>query len=89
MPKVGYLFIITDWHGTAKAIIEITKMKLARFKDVTEAFAYAEGEGDKSLTFWKKAHKEYYSREMEKTDAYFNENMLISCEFLRTIFIAK
>ena len=89
MPKVGDLFIITDWHGTAKAIIEITKMKLARFKDVTEAFAYAEGEGDKSLTFWKKAHKEYYSREMEKAGAYFNENMLISCEYFRTIFIAK
>ena len=86
MPKVGDLFIVTNWYGTAKAVIEITKIELIRFKDVTEAFAKAEGEGDKSLSFWRKAHKEYYSREMEKAGEYFNENMLISCECFKTVF---
>jgi len=89
MPKVGDLFIVTDWNGTAKAIIEITKIELVRFKDVTEAFAQAEGEGDKSLNFWRKVHQEYYSREMEKAGEYFNENMLISCEYFKTVFKAE
>ena len=86
MPQVGDLFIVTDWYGTAKAVIEITKIELVRFKDVTEAFAQAEGEGDKSLAFWRKIHKEYYSREMEKAGVYFNENILIYCECFKMIF---
>ncbi len=65
MPKVGDLFLVTDWQGAAKAIIEITKMEQVRFTDVTEAFAQAEGEGDKSLAFWRKVHQDYYSREMK------------------------
>ena len=27
MPQVGDLFIVTDWYGTAKAVIEITKIE--------------------------------------------------------------
>lgn len=86
IPKVGDLFIITDWNGRAKAVIEITKIERVRFKDVGETFAYAEGEGDKSLASWRNVHQEYYSREMEKAGAYFNENMVISCEYFRTVF---
>ena len=89
MPKVGDLFIVTDWHGVAKAIIEITKMEQVRFTDVTEAFAQAEGEGDKSLAFWRKVHQDYYSREMKKAGAYFKEDMLISCEYFRTLLTVE
>ncbi len=86
MPKVGTLFIVTDWHGEAKAIIEVTKLEQVRFKDVGEAFAYAEGEGDRSLAYWRKVHRAYYTREMEKAGAHFNENMLILCTFFKLIF---
>ena len=89
MPKVGDLFIVTDWHGEAKAIIEITALEQVRFKDVGEAFAYAEGEGDKSLAYWRNVHTDYYSREMEKAGVHFNENILISCEYFQTVFITK
>jgi uncharacterized protein YhfF len=86
MPKVGTLFIVTDWHGEAKAIIEVTKLEQIRFKDVGEAFAYAEGEGDRSLAYWRKVHQAYYTREMEKVGAHFNENMLILCAYFKLIF---
>jgi uncharacterized protein YhfF len=86
MPKVGTLFIVTDWHGEAKVIIEVTKLEQIRFKDVGEAFAYTEGEGDRSLAYWRKVHRAYYTREMEKAGAHFNENILISCEYFKLIF---
>jgi uncharacterized protein YhfF len=86
MPKVGTLFIVTDWHGDAKAIIEVTKLEQIRFKDVGEAFAYAEGEGDRSLAYWRKVHRAYYTREMKKAGTHFNENMLILCAYFKLIF---
>ena len=39
IPKVGTLFIVTDWHCDARAIIEVIKLEQIRFKDVGEAIA--------------------------------------------------
>lgn len=86
LPTVGDLFVVTDWNGTAKAIIEITKLEQLAFNKITAAFALAEGEGDKSLAYWQRVHKAYYTREMEPTGACFDENMLISCEYFKTVF---
>ncbi len=86
LPAVGDLFVVTDWNGTAKAIIEITKLEQLAFNKITAAFALAEGEGDKSLAYWQRVHKAYYTREMEPTGACFDENMLISCEYFKTVF---
>lgn len=87
MPNVGDLFIVTNWDGVAKAVIELTNIQQVTFNKVDAAFAHAEGEGDKSLAYWRKAHKAYYRREMEAAGASFNKNMLISCERFKTIFV--
>lgn len=88
LPKIGDLFIVTDWQGTAKAIIELTKLEVVPFNKVTAAFAFAEGEGDKSLAYWRKLHKAYYAREMKAVDAAFDKNILVSCEYFKTVFVA-
>ena len=88
LPKIGDLFDVTDWNGTAKAIIELKKLEVVPFNKVSAAFAFAEGEGegDKSLAYWRRVHKAYYAREMEAVGAAFVENMLISCEYFKTVF---
>lgn len=88
LPKIGDLFIVTDWQGTAKAIIGLTKLEVVPFNKVTTAFAFAEGEGDKSLAYWRKVHKAYYGREMKAVDAAFDKNILVSCEYFKTVFVA-
>ncbi len=88
MPKVGDLYIVTDWYGTAKAIIEITEITQVRFREVSAEFARAEGEGDKSLAYWQKTHKAYYKREMEAVGADFNVNIMISCERFKTLYVS-
>lgn len=88
LPKIGDLFIVTDWQGTARAIIELTKLEVVPFNKVTAAFAFAEGEGNKSLAYWRKVHKAYYTREMKAVGTAFDENMLVSCEYFKTVFVA-
>jgi uncharacterized protein YhfF len=33
-----------------------------QFDQVDEAFAYGEGEGDRSLAYWREAHQRYFTR---------------------------
>lgn len=86
LPEIGNHYIVTDWAGNAKAIIETTKTEQVPYNRITADFAEAEGEGDKSLNYWKKVHKAYYSREMKPYNDTFNENMIIVCEHFKTIY---
>jgi len=86
LPKIGDQFIITDWKGNAKAIIQTTKFEQVPYNKITAEFAEIEGEGDKSLEYWKRVHEAYYKREMEPVGDKFNEEMIIICEYFKTIY---
>ncbi|WP_299835235.1 ASCH domain-containing protein [uncultured Tenacibaculum sp.] len=87
LPKVGDQYIVTDWNGNAKAIIETTKVEQVPYNKITPEFAKTEGEGDKSLDYWKRVHEAYYKREMEPHGDKFDENMIIVCEYFKTIYL--
>ncbi|WP_341206392.1 ASCH domain-containing protein, partial [uncultured Psychrosphaera sp.] len=67
LPNVGDLNIITNWNGEAQCIIETTKVSIVPFNEITEEYAALEGEGDKTLKYWKQVHWSYYHRELENT----------------------
>lgn len=87
LPKIGDQAIITDWYGRPKAIIETIKIDPTPYNEITPEFAETEGEGDKSLDYWKKVHKAYYKREMKPHGDKFEGNMIIICEYFKTIFV--
>lgn len=55
-PEVGHLQVVTDWSGKPVCIIEISSVSTCKYRDVSAEFAAAEGEGDKTLSWWRKAH---------------------------------
>lgn len=63
MPREKHLQVVTDWNGHPSSIIETTEVSECRFSDVSPEFAAAEGEGDKSLEWWRNTHWEFFSRE--------------------------
>jgi uncharacterized protein YhfF len=48
--------------------------------EVDETFAYDEGEGDRTLAYWRQAHRTYFDRLRQ-----FEENMLLWCERFRVV----
>ena len=86
LPKVGDQYIVTNWSGDAKAVIETIKIKKIPYNQITAEFAEIEGEGDRSLKYWKKVHEAYYKREMEPYGDKFDENMIIVCEYFQTLY---
>jgi uncharacterized protein YhfF len=86
LPKVGDYSIITDWAGRARCIIQTVRIEIVPFGKVTPEFAATEGEGDKSLKYWRGAHWAYFSREMKELGMEPSEDMMVVCEEFKVAY---
>lgn len=86
MPSVGHLQVVTDWYGNPTSIIEIIDVSECRFSEVTEEFAKAEGEGDKSLKWWRKAHWDYFTKECNELGIEPSENLPLVLERFKVVY---
>ena len=86
IPQPGDLSIIINWQQEPVCIIESTQIDITPFNEVSEEFARVEGEGDKSLSYWKKVHWEFFNNEMEALGREAIETMPVVCERFRVIF---
>ncbi len=86
LPKKGDLSIITDWNGIAQCIIDIKKVTILPFKEVTEEFAKIEGEGDKSLEYWRRVHIDFFAKELSEIGKEFIEDMLVVLEEFEVVY---
>lgn len=78
--KPGEQWIVLDGSGKPACVIESLEVTYRRYNEVDAAFAYEEGEGDRSLRYWRDAHRRYFSR-MGR----FSEDMMLMCERFRLI----
>lgn len=85
-PKPGDHWIITDGKGCAACIIKTTEVELVRICDVTIDFAFTEGEGDKSLTYWKREHDAYFTRHASKEGFTYDDKMIGICETFEKVW---
>jgi uncharacterized protein YhfF len=76
----GERWIVLDGKGKPRCVIESTEVSYRRFGEVDAAFAYEEGEGDRSLAYWRDAHRRYFGR-MGK----FSDDMMLMCERFRLV----
>lgn len=86
MPKVGHLQVVTNWDGEPVCIIEIMSVSECKYSEVTAEFAAEEGEGDKSLTWWREAHWRFFSLECEELGIEPNEDMLLVLERFKVVY---
>lgn len=59
---VGDFHIVLNGCGTPVCVIRTTELKIIRFNEVTQIEAALEGEGDKSLAYWRAAHRDFFER---------------------------
>jgi uncharacterized protein YhfF len=49
--EVGKMMVVLDGRGVPRAVLKAIELTKRRFDDVDAAFAYDEGEGDRSLQY--------------------------------------
>ena len=87
LPEVGQLSVITNWDGEPQCIVEVTDVEIKPYNEVTAEFAFIEGEGDKSLEYWRRVHWEFFSTECEEIGKEPTEDMLVILEQFKVIWI--
>ena len=60
IPKVGDYSVVLFDSGEAACVIMTNKVSLVPFDEVSERHAYLEGEGDRSLAYWREVHEEFF-----------------------------
>jgi uncharacterized protein YhfF len=79
---VGKQWVVLDGSGVPIAVIETIELTQRRFDEVDAAFAFdeGEGEGDRTLASWRRAHRNYFGRQ-----GTYAPDMLLYCERFRLL----
>ncbi|WP_172369504.1 ASCH domain-containing protein [Sporosarcina jiandibaonis] len=87
LPKVGEYSIILNSKEQPVAMIKIVEVSIVPMNEVTEEFAVAEGEGP--YEYWKSAHEEFFTSELQTVGLEFSEDMLLVCERFTLIDVKR
>ena len=87
LPKAGDYSIILNSKEEAVCIIQTTKVYVAEFKDVSDEQAYKEGEGDRTLAYWRKVHESFLINELASVNKTFSQNTKVVCEEFEVVYM--
>lgn len=80
LPTVGAYSVVLYDNGEAAAIIRDTKVTLCPFDEVSPEHARREGEGDLSLDYWRRVHREFFDEDYAAAGVPFDEHGLCVLE---------
>ena len=60
-------------------IIQMTEIRTLPFDEVDAEYALVEGEGDKSLDYWREGHHRFFTNDAAENGLEFNEKSLVIC----------
>jgi len=86
IPVPGDHSVILDGHGVARCIIRTTRVDIVPFEQVDAAFAYDEGEGDRSLEYWREVHWAFFTRELAELGREATPDMPVVCEHFEVVY---
>ena len=86
MSKVGGHVVVLDGGDRPCAIWRTRSVDVKPLDQVDAAFAWDEGEGDRSLAHWRRAHLWYFGRQAEQEGFVFDESMSVVLERFRVIW---
>ncbi len=65
LPQVGDRCVLLGFDDEPLAVVETTEVRVVRVADVDLAFAHDEGEGFETVDDWRRAHEEFWDREID------------------------
>ncbi len=80
LPQVPEYSVLLDSRKDPVCMIRTTEVSVLPFCEVGEEYAAKEGEGDKSLAYWRDVHREFFEREMQSYNKAFDMQTRVVCE---------
>ncbi len=86
LPQTGDYSVILNSDEEAVCIIQTLKVYVTEFNQVSEEHAFKEGEGDRSLDYWRKIHISFLTNELASVNKPFYENTKVVCEEFAVVY---
>lgn len=80
LPKPGDYSVLLNSKDEAVCVIKTYDVYIRKFNEVPPFHAYSEGEGDRSLEYWREVHKEFFEEEASEDGIEFTEESRVVCE---------
>jgi len=80
LPQAGEYSVILDSTENAVCIIRTTRVSIVPFDEISERQAALEGEGDLSLAYWRRVHRDFFTAELAGAGLSFDERMPVVFE---------
>jgi uncharacterized protein YhfF len=75
LPRIGGHWIACDGSGAPRAVLRSVELRVGPIDTVDDAFAWDEGEGDRTRDDWLRGHLAYFRRQGERTGVPFDEHV--------------
>ena len=86
LPREGTFDIILDSENQAVCIVEITKVSVEPFNQVSDDHAFKEGEGDRSLAYWRQVHEDFFTEWLREAELTFTPESKVVLEEFRKVY---
>ena len=86
LPQAGSFDVISDSQNKAVCIVEITKVSVLPFHQVSAEHAFKEGEGDKSLAYWQQVHEAFFTECLAEAGLKFSQETGVVLEEFRKVY---
>ena len=86
MPEAGSLQVVLNWAGEPVCVIEVISVETCLYQDVTPDLAAAEGEGDKTLAWWRQTHWDFFSKECFELGIEPRDDMPLIFEHFKVVY---
>ena len=86
IPQEGDYSIILNSNKEAVCIIRTLKVYVTEFSQASEEHAFKEGEGDRSLEYWRKVHSNFVTNELASVNKLFDEHSKVVCEEFEVVY---
>ena len=87
MPEVGDLWVAADGSGRPRAVIRTVEVRIGPLSSVDDAFAWDEGEGDRSRSMWLADHEAFFRRQMAGLGLEFDPDMSTIFERFEVVYV--
>lgn len=86
LPQEGKFDVILDSQNQAVCIVEIKKVSVQPFNQVSAQHAFKEGEGDKSLAYWRQVHEDFFTDCLGEAGLTFTPDSKVVLEEFRKVY---
>jgi uncharacterized protein YhfF len=75
MPEAGGYVVVVDGSGRPRCIWRTTEVTVKPLSEVDDAFAWDEGEGDRTRADWLAGHRRYFARQAAREGFAFHDRI--------------